>query len=126
MHGLIFGSCGIGCTVSSLAPTPRRFSAWSLVKSCSLVLMQGSPIHINIPELRAELRALPQVVSVHELHVWQLTGSVVVASVHVVLSASPSSPVGINTVTKRIKQVLHRFVHGLCLVYPSEIKDFAF
>jgi CRISPR/Cas system-associated endonuclease Cas1 len=38
---------------------------------------------------------------------------VVVASVHVVLSASPSSPVGINTVTKRIKQVLHRFVHEL-------------
>ncbi|XP_046720847.1 zinc transporter 1 isoform X2 [Silurus meridionalis] len=48
-----------------------------------LLLLQASPPGLCIEELRAEMKRVPGVLGVHELHVWQLSEMCVVASVHV-------------------------------------------
>ena len=45
------------------------------------------PDHINIVLLKKELlAAFPEIVDVHDLHVWQLTGTNIISTVHIVYS----------------------------------------
>lgn len=48
-----------------------------------LLLLQASPPHLNLSDLRGRMARVPGVQEVHDLHIWQLSQSVVVASVHV-------------------------------------------
>jgi hypothetical protein len=57
----------------------------SLVKSASYILLQGVPSHVSLDAVRSSIKSIPGVVSVHELHVWQLSESTIVASVHVLI-----------------------------------------
>ncbi|ADV21187.1 solute carrier family 30 (zinc transporter), member 1 [Cryptococcus gattii Ru294] len=60
-------------------------SALPLVKSASYILMQGVPSHVSLDAVRQCIYEVPGVDSVHELHIWQLSESTVVASVHVMI-----------------------------------------
>ncbi|HLT96805.1 MAG TPA: cation diffusion facilitator family transporter [Acidimicrobiia bacterium] len=54
------------------------------------ILVQAAPRHIDLEQLDADLRALPGVVDVHDLHVWTLTSSMDVASVHLMIPEESS------------------------------------
>ena len=55
-----------------------------LLKESSLILMQTVPTHIKIQEIQDRLvECVPEVLDVHEFHVWQLAGSKIIASAHV-------------------------------------------
>lgn len=56
-----------------------------LVKSASYILMQAVPSHVSLDAVRDSVYDVDGVVSVHELHIWQLSESTVVASVHVLV-----------------------------------------
>lgn len=56
------------------------------VRSASFILLQGVPPTISLDEVRASILNVKGVLSVHELHVWQLSESKIVASVHVMAS----------------------------------------
>jgi zinc transporter 1 len=47
--------------------------------------MQGVPSHVSLEAVRSGIKSVEGVVSVHELHIWQLSESTVVASVHVMI-----------------------------------------
>ncbi|XP_028275877.1 zinc/cadmium resistance protein [Parambassis ranga] len=47
------------------------------------VLLQATPPHMCVSDLRRRIASVPGVQAVHDLHVWQLTESHMVASVHV-------------------------------------------
>jgi len=59
------------------------FSSWALLKETVAVLMEGSPGHIDVDEVHRAIRALPGVHSVHDLHVWTITSSLIALSAHV-------------------------------------------
>ncbi|EJD03834.1 cation efflux protein [Fomitiporia mediterranea MF3/22] len=61
-------------------------SALPLVKSASFILLQGVPSGISLQEVDEAIRGVDGVQDVHELHIWQLSESKVVASVHVLAS----------------------------------------
>jgi len=82
-------------------------SSLPLVRSASAILLQGVPSFISLDRVREEICAVPGVLSVHELHVWQLSESKIVASVHVWVS----STVDYMSIASRIRQVLHD--HGV-------------
>jgi cobalt-zinc-cadmium efflux system protein len=67
---------GIGLGVWIL-PRTARLGAAAL-----RVLLQAAPGHIDLDVLHADLRALPGVVDVHDLHVWTLTSQMEVATAH--------------------------------------------
>lgn len=48
-----------------------------------LLLLQATPAHVCASDLGQRIESIPGVHSVHDLHIWQLTDSFMVASVHV-------------------------------------------
>ena len=61
------------------------YSAWGLVRETLDVLMEGVPKGISIDEVTAALEALPDVLDVHDLHVWSLTSGRNIATTHLVI-----------------------------------------
>ncbi|KAL1303664.1 hypothetical protein AAFC00_007018 [Neodothiora populina] len=58
-------------------------SAIPLCKAASRILLQAVPIGLNIDEIQEDIELLPSIVSCHHLHVWQLSDTKLVASLHV-------------------------------------------
>ncbi|XP_019743297.1 zinc transporter 1 isoform X1 [Hippocampus comes] len=48
-----------------------------------LLLMQATPPHVSLSDVRERIRSVPGVEEVHELHIWELYDSFMVASVHI-------------------------------------------
>ncbi len=61
--------------------------AWRLGRRALRVLLQFTPEGLDIDVMRDQLGQLDQVVDVHDLHVWTLTSTMDVASVHLVTTA---------------------------------------
>lgn len=74
------------------------------------VLGQYVPADLDLPELTAELVALPGVADVHDLHVWTLTSGMHVATAHLVLDDDPRTDG--HTVLLAAQRVL-RHDHGV-------------
>ncbi|XP_036379625.1 zinc/cadmium resistance protein [Megalops cyprinoides] len=83
--------------VASALPQARRHG---------FLLLQGAPPHISPDGLARRIATVPGVLSVHELHVWQLTEACLVASVHVhchpelLLSGAPELVAGVAEVLR--------------------------
>ena len=60
-------------------------SAWTLVRESLDILLEASPAHISLGEVRARLGSIPGVAMVHDLHVWTVTSGVVAMSAHAVV-----------------------------------------
>jgi len=58
-------SAGIGLFIF-----PRT---WALMREAVGVLLEGTPVGVDIASLRERIGATPGVVGVHDLHVWSLT-----------------------------------------------------
>ncbi|KAJ4486236.1 cation efflux protein [Lentinula aciculospora] len=94
--------------VISLVITVIIFSsALPLVRSASFILLQGVPSTISLDEVRSSILAVEGVLSLHELHVWQLSESKIVASVHVMTSRKHD----FMPVAAKIREALHH--HGI-------------
>ncbi|KAF9347672.1 hypothetical protein BGX26_000856 [Mortierella sp. AD094] len=79
-------------------------SAVPLVKSASFILMQGVPVGVEIEEIRKDIKAVPDVISIHDLHIWQLTNTKMVASLHVLVTNQES----FERVSRAVKTIMHR------------------
>ncbi|KNZ75087.1 Zinc/cadmium resistance protein [Termitomyces sp. J132] len=94
--------------VISLVITAIIFSsALPLVRSASFILLQGVPPTISLDSVRDSILKVDGVHSVHELHIWQLSESKVIASVHVRTSRNHDfMPIAV-----KIREALHH--HGI-------------
>jgi cobalt-zinc-cadmium efflux system protein len=59
--------------------------AWKLVRESVDVLLESTPAHIPLEAVRAQLEAIPGIESVHDLHVWTVTSSMVAMSAHAIV-----------------------------------------
>uniref|UniRef100_A0A8C4XHF5 Solute carrier family 30 member 1 n=1 Tax=Erpetoichthys calabaricus TaxID=27687 RepID=A0A8C4XHF5_ERPCA len=62
------------------------------VKYHGYIFLQGVPAHIHLANMGHQISQLPEVVAFHDLHVWQMVGSHLVASLHVQCCDSTSYP----------------------------------
>jgi len=60
------------------------WSSWIVIRDAVDILLEGTPAHINIMNLREQLGRVDGVGSVHDLHVWTLTSGVLAMSCHIV------------------------------------------
>ena len=58
-------------------------SAIPLCRAASRILLQAVPVGINVDDIKEDIEELPGILSCHHLHVWQLSGTKLVASLHV-------------------------------------------
>jgi len=60
-------------------------SAIPLVRDTAKPLLQATPEHVNVQDIREDIMSLPGIVSCHHIHVWALTRSKLVATMDVQL-----------------------------------------
>ncbi|KAK9729669.1 Zinc resistance conferring protein [Basidiobolus ranarum] len=83
-----------------------------LVKSTCFILLQGVPNSIPIDILKDEMQNIPGVISVHELHVWQLSDIKTIASVHIHVTDSEIY----MGVANSVKDLLHAYgIHSVTI-----------
>ncbi|XP_025847092.2 calcium/manganese antiporter SLC30A10 isoform X1 [Vulpes vulpes] len=58
-------------------------SAFPLIKETAAILLQMVPKGVNMEELMSKLLAVPGISSVHEVHIWELTGGKIIATLHI-------------------------------------------
>lgn len=63
------------------------------------------PSSVPLEQVRTAIAAVPGVLNVHELHIWSLSESKTVASVHVMVNNKDE----FVEVSKTIRKVMHRF-----------------
>jgi len=63
---------------------------WKLLREAGQILMEGVPDGISIDDVRNTILAMPEVSSVHDLHVWSLGSREPALTAHVVISEGSS------------------------------------
>jgi cobalt-zinc-cadmium efflux system protein len=71
--------------VSAVVAALVLYSSWELVAESVDVLLEGTPRHLDVPSILADLGRLHGVTSVHDLHVWSITSEMTAMSCHLVL-----------------------------------------
>nr|XP_002124636.1 zinc homeostasis factor 1 [Ciona intestinalis] len=95
-------------------------STLPLLKQSAYILLQRPPAHINADELESRLTKIKGVVSVHDLHIWQLSSNQAIASAHLTMHSEDD----FGETAHRLRHVFHEAgVHSLTLqpeVYPCK------
>jgi cobalt-zinc-cadmium efflux system protein len=73
----------IASLLIALMIVPRT---WNLMREALDVLLEAVPKSVDLADVRAHILALPEVESLHDLHVWTITSGLPVLSVHVVVA----------------------------------------
>ncbi|XP_062324277.1 proton-coupled zinc antiporter SLC30A1-like [Osmerus eperlanus] len=79
------------------------YTTYPLLKESALILLQTVPKQINMHRLNERLLSLEGVLAIHELHIWQLAGSRIIATAHI----KCQDPTSYMDVAKRIKDFFH-------------------
>jgi cobalt-zinc-cadmium efflux system protein len=79
-------------------------SAWVLVKRSAHVLLEGAPEWLDIDTMREHLIGkIPEVASIHHVHVWGLTPQDLMLTMHLCVSTQPENP---TDIIRRVKAQL--------------------
>ena len=79
-------------------------SAWVLVKRSAHVLLEGAPEWLDIEVMRKHLVAeIPEVSSIHHVHVWGMTPQELMLTMHVCINTEPTDP---TDIIRRVKAQL--------------------
>lgn len=60
------------------------FTTFPIIKECTEVLMEGTPLQIETSNLEADFKKIKGVLKIHDLHVWSLSVGKLSLSVHLV------------------------------------------
>ena len=56
---------------------------WSILRQAAHVLLEGTPRHVDLNQVRRDIEGLDGVEEIHDFHCWTLTSGIESASVHV-------------------------------------------
>lgn len=60
-------------------------SAWGVVRTSVDILLEAAPAGLDTEEIGHRMAALPDVVQVHDLHVWEITSGLPMLSAHILV-----------------------------------------
>ncbi|KAI1103439.1 cation efflux protein [Jackrogersella minutella] len=100
-------------------------SAIPLTKATAQVLLQATPDHINLQDIKEDIQALPGVVSCHHVHIWQLSDTKVVASLHVQVAFPITNEGGEKymKLAKQARKCLHAYGIHSATIQPEFCLD---
>lgn len=104
LHVLADGLGSLGAVAASLVMLWRRWywfdplvsffiaflilaGSWHLIREAADILLESTPSHIDLRELRQKLLAVPGVLDLHELHLWSIATGLYAISLHAVVEA---------------------------------------
>jgi cobalt-zinc-cadmium efflux system protein len=106
--------------ISAVIAALILLGGWRLVRDTSRVLMEGSPIEIDLAHVEATLLGVPGVVGFHDLHVWSISDGFDVLTVHVVIDRGHH---GIDVVAAVAKRLEEKHGIGHVTIQPEPIHD---
>jgi len=84
------------------------WTTFPLVKRCCILLLQSSG-DIQVSVIKKKLLKIEGLISLHDLHVWQLVDGMTIASVHIAIEEG----VDFNQIVSEVKKIFHKFgVHS--------------
>ena len=90
--------------VSALICAGIVVTSYWLVRDSVHILLEGTPSHLELDEIRAALEALPGVCSVHDLHLWSVTRGTESMSGHVVVESDGHTAATLRVGAKLLKE----------------------
>lgn len=116
---LSFGWNRADTVISAAIGVLVLWGGYRLVRDTSRVLMEGSPIEIDVAHLEETLGGVPGVVGFHDLHVWSISDGFDVLTVHVVLDRGYHGTDVVAAVACRLRER-----HGLdhCTIQPEPLQ----
>ncbi|ERL91925.1 zinc homeostasis factor 1 isoform X2 [Dendroctonus ponderosae] len=71
--------------MSLLSATCIMFLSYPYIKESCMILLQTIPVTTDIEAMEKELvKHFPDIINVHDFHIWQLTASKVISTVHII------------------------------------------
>ncbi|KAI9895087.1 MAG: hypothetical protein M1814_000312 [Vezdaea aestivalis] len=100
-------------------------SAVPLCKAASRILLQAVPAHIDVEDIKNDIQELPGIVSCHHLHVWQLSDTKMIASLHVQVGFDfkGEGSARYMTLAQAIRQCLHEYGIHSSTIQPEFCLD---
>ena len=80
------------------------YSSWELITESADILLEGTPRHLNIGQIRNDLGKVPGVVSVHDLHVWSIASATTAMSCHLILKPSEDAGGTLGAATRLMRE----------------------
>jgi zinc transporter 1 len=113
-------------------PAVSLFITLIIMRSCvpltiaaSKILLQATPEHIDLNDVREDIQALPGVVSCHHVHIWQLSDTKVVASMHIQVAFDISEANGERymELSRMARKCLHAYGIHSATIQPEFYMD---
>nr|WP_298599916.1 cation diffusion facilitator family transporter [uncultured Sphingorhabdus sp.] len=76
---------------------------WILLKQAVHILMEGTPPEIDMTLLERKLSELPEVIAVHDLHVWTITSGADAMSCHLIITDMSLAPATLTAAQAAMK-----------------------
>lgn len=89
-----------------------------LASAALRVLLQAAPPHVDLAKVESDLRAVPGVVAVDDLHVWTLTSEMDVATAHLRVAAGVGPP-DVLAAAQAVLHERHGIGHATLQVEPE-------
>jgi zinc transporter 1 len=96
-----------------------------LTVASARILLQATPDHIDVNEVKEDIQDIPGVVSCHHVHIWQLSDTQLVASMHIQISFPISEAGGEKymEVARAARKCLHEFGIHSATIQPEFCTD---
>lgn len=100
-------------------------SALPLTFATSKILLQATPEGLEMQDIREDIETLPGVITCHHMHIWQLSDTKIVASMHIQV-AFPISEAGgekYMVLARRVRKCLHAYGIHSATIQPEFCLD---
>jgi cobalt-zinc-cadmium efflux system protein len=106
--------------ISALIGVLVMWGGLRLVLDTSRVLMEGSPVEIDVTHVEETLLQVPGVTAFHDLHIWSISEGFDVLTVHVVIGKEHHGTEVVSAVIRALREK-----HGLhhCTIQPEPAQE---
>ncbi|KAH8679880.1 cation efflux protein [Tricladium varicosporioides] len=96
-----------------------------LTSATAKILLQATPDHIEVSEIKEDIQDIPGVVSCHHVHIWQLSDTQLVASMHIQVAFPISEAAGEKymELAKAARKCLHAYGIHSATIQPEFCLD---
>lgn len=96
-------------------------SAWGVIRNAVHILMEGTPITIDLNLVKHTLEKIDGVINVHDLHVWTITSGLDSLSCHILIEDSKDSQEVLQSAVQAIEQTF-KIQHTTIQVEKSNLQ----
>ena len=101
------------------------WSSAGIVRESLNILLEGAPSNLEIAAIDAELRAVPGVLDVHDLHIWSIGSDTHALSSHITIADIP--PSASNAILDELRKMLasRHHIHHTTIQFESAVCELA-